>query len=66
MFTFGWILHWPSIITLVLWPILVMAYVWLARREEKVVTEEFGEAYLEYAEKTPPFLPRLWRGKGTG
>lgn len=59
MFTFGWILHWPSLITLILWPVLVAAYVWLAKREENVVTQEFGEAYLEYAGKTPRFLPRL-------
>ncbi len=36
---------------------LVAAYVGLARQEEKVVTEEFGELYLEYAKKTPRFLP---------
>ena len=57
LFTFGWILHWPSVITLILWPVLVVAYVWLARREEAVVIEEFGEPYLEYAKKTPRFLP---------
>ncbi|MCH7753697.1 hypothetical protein IH970_01055 [candidate division KSB1 bacterium] len=36
---------------------LVAAYVGLARQEEKVVTEEFGEPYLEYARQTPRFLP---------
>ena len=35
----------------------VAAYVGLARQEEKVVTEEFGEPYLEYARQTPRFLP---------
>jgi len=59
LFTFGWILHWPSVITLILWPILVAAYVWLARREEKVVAEEFGEMYIEYARTTPRFLLRF-------
>lgn len=60
LFTLGWILHWPSVVTLVLWPVLVAAYVWLARREEEGVIEEFGEAYLEYARRTPRFVPRLW------
>lgn len=59
MFTLGWILHWPSIITLVMWPVLVTAYIWLARREEKIVVEEFGDSYLEYARKTPRFLPAI-------
>lgn len=60
LFTLGWILHWPSVITLLLWPILVAAYIWLARREEAVVIEEFGDSYREYAQKTPGFLPRIW------
>lgn len=59
LFTFGWILHWPSVITLILWPVLVAAYVWLARREENSVAGEFGDAYLEYAKKTPRFIPRV-------
>ncbi len=57
LFTFGWILHWPSVITLILWPILVIAYVWLARFEEKQVAAEFGEAYLVYANQTRRFIP---------
>ncbi|MFQ5638182.1 MAG: methyltransferase family protein [bacterium] len=61
LFTLGWILHWPSVITLILWPILVAAYVWLARREEKFVIEEFGEAYRDYAERTPRFVPGIGR-----
>ncbi|HEX9655006.1 MAG TPA: isoprenylcysteine carboxylmethyltransferase family protein [bacterium] len=60
LFTFGWILHWPSVITLILWPILVAAYIWLARQEEKVVTKEVGEAYREYARRTPRFFPRVF------
>jgi protein-S-isoprenylcysteine O-methyltransferase Ste14 len=59
LFTFGWILHWPSVLTLVLWPLLVAAYVWLAKREEAMAVEEFGAAYLDYAAKTKRFIPLL-------
>ncbi len=59
LFTLGWIMHWPSIITLILWPILLGAYVWLARFEEKQAIEEFGDAYLEYAGKTKRFIPMV-------
>ncbi len=57
LFTFGWLLHWPSVLTLILWPILVAAYVWLAKREEVEAIEEFGEAYTEYAHSTKRFIP---------
>ena len=57
LFTFGWILHWPSLITLLIWPVLIAAYVWLARQEERHVREEFGEIYMDYAQRTKRFIP---------
>lgn len=59
LFTLGWVLHWPSIITLLLWPILVAAYAWLARQEEKVAEEEFGDEWREYAARTTRFVPGI-------
>lgn len=59
LFTSGWILHWPSMVTLILWPILMVAYVWLAIFEEKQLVAEFGKAYLEYSGKTKRFIPML-------
>jgi len=59
LFTFGWIMHWPTVLTLLLWPILIAAYVWLARFEEKLALEEFGDSYRAYAAKTKRFIPYL-------
>jgi protein-S-isoprenylcysteine O-methyltransferase Ste14 len=59
MFTMGWILHWPSVVTLLMWPILVAAYVWLAVREERVAATEFGESWQMYAARTKRFIPGL-------
>ncbi|MCB1044033.1 MAG: isoprenylcysteine carboxylmethyltransferase family protein [Acidobacteria bacterium] len=60
LFTLGWLVHWPSWFTLGLWPVLIIAYVWLARFEEKMAIEEFGDAYLTYAAKTKRFVPGLF------
>ncbi len=57
MFTAGWILHWPSVITLIIWPMLIGAYVWLARQEEKAAVKEFGEPYRAYQKGTRMFVP---------
>ena len=54
----GFLLQWPTLITLAMFPILVMMYVRLAHREEKDVAIQFDEAYRRYAAKTPRFLPR--------
>ena len=55
----GFLLQWPTLIALVMFPILVAMYVKLARREEREVLEEFGDEYRRYAAVTPAFLPRV-------
>ena len=56
---FGFLLQWPTLITLIMFPILVFMYAYLARREEADVTREFGEAYSRYASKVPAFFPHF-------
>ena len=56
---FGFLLQWPTLPTLVMFPILVVVYVRLAHREEREVHAEFGEAWDRYAARTPGFIPRL-------
>lgn len=53
---FGWFVHWPSLLTLALLPVLAYFYYKLALVEENEVREELGEAYDEYAETTPRFV----------
>jgi protein-S-isoprenylcysteine O-methyltransferase Ste14 len=50
-------LMWPTLPTLVMGPILVTVYVWLARREDRELALRFGEAFRAYAASTPAFLP---------
>lgn len=62
---FGFLLQWPTILTLLMFPVLVYMYLRLARREEAEVSQAFGEAYTRYAAVTPAFVPRLaqlWAG----
>lgn len=56
---FGFLLQWPTLITLVMFPILVFMYIRLAKQEEKLAESEFGDAYRQYAANTPAFFPRL-------
>ena len=55
---FGFLLQWPTLPTLVMFPILVYVYVRLARKEEAIVLQEFGEEYRVYMANTPAFIPR--------
>lgn len=59
MIMFGFLLQWPTILTLLMFPVLVYMYVKLAQREEREVRKEFGEVYDRYAAATPAFIPRL-------
>jgi len=57
----GFLFQWPTILTLLMFPVLVYMYIRLSRREEQEVLVEFGEAYARYAAQTPAFFPRLGR-----
>ena len=57
----GFLLQWPTLITTIMFPILVMVYVRLARREEAEIRAQFGPVWDAYASRTPGFLPRLTR-----
>jgi protein-S-isoprenylcysteine O-methyltransferase Ste14 len=56
---FGFLLQWPTILTLVMFPILVGMYGYLATREEADMLREFGSEYERYAARTPRFFPSL-------
>jgi protein-S-isoprenylcysteine O-methyltransferase Ste14 len=46
-----------------LFPIIVLAYTYLARKEERQMTEKFGDEYRAYQRRVPMFIPRpaQWR-----
>jgi protein-S-isoprenylcysteine O-methyltransferase Ste14 len=54
---FGFLLQWPTILTLVMFPLLVWMYVRLAHSEERDAMQEFGREYQRYAAATPRWIP---------
>jgi len=59
LLTLGMNIQYTTILTLLMWPLLIVLYYRLARIEEKEVEEKFGEEYRQYKQKTPMFFPRL-------
>jgi protein-S-isoprenylcysteine O-methyltransferase Ste14 len=55
----GFLFQWPTLLTLAMFPVLVVMYVRLAREEEREVRADFGEEYDRYAATTPGWMPRL-------
>ena len=57
------VVHWPTVFSLAAFPIIVGAYVLLARREERQMVDRFGDQYKEYRNRVPMFFPRKgqWR-----
>jgi len=58
---FGFLLQWPTIITVLMFPILLYMYLRLTRIEERESRAQFGEEYARYEEHTPAFFPQLGR-----
>ena len=59
----GFLLQWPTLATLLMFPVLVLVYRRLAIREENEVRERFGAAWEDYARRTPRFVPRRRRAR---
>lgn len=60
----GFLAQWPTLLTLLMFSVLVVMYARLARHEEGEVRADFGDAYDRYAAKTPAWIPHmsdLWR-----
>lgn len=55
----GFLLMWPTLLTLVMYPVLIWIYIRLAKTEETLVRKDFGKIYDAYAEKIPAFIPSL-------
>jgi protein-S-isoprenylcysteine O-methyltransferase Ste14 len=64
MIMFGFLLQWPTLLTLAMFPVLVWMYVRLARAEERDAIAGFGDAYRRYAARVPAFIPRLAKPAG--
>ena len=55
------VVHWPTIFSLTLYPLIILIYVLLAYREERQMLAQFGEQYRKYREEVPMFFP-AWHG----
>lgn len=53
------LIQWPTLLSLLMAPILVVAYVRLARREEREMEAQFSQAYADYRRQTPAFIPKI-------
>ena len=58
------VVHWPTVFSVSVFPIIVVVYYFLARREERAMLAQFGDEYRAYASRVPMFIPRWgqWRG----
>jgi len=57
------IVHWPTLFSVAIFPIIVLAYFLLARSEERKVLEQFGDDYRIYQAQVPMFIPRMGQWK---
>lgn len=55
----GFLIQWPTIITLIMAPMLFLMYTRLAKKEEKEMIDTFGDQYIQYMKKVPRFFPKI-------
>ncbi len=62
----GFLLQWPTVLTLLMFPILLVMYGRLAVTEEADMRAQFAAAFDAYASRTPRFFPRIGQRANTG
>lgn len=55
----GFLIQWPTLLTLLMFPVLLAAYVRLAAKEDEYLEREHGEAFRCYRQSVPGWLPQL-------
>ena len=55
----GFLVQWPTLLTLAMYPVLIWMYVRLARAEERETQATFGSRFDAYANRVPAFIPKL-------
>lgn len=55
----GFLFQWPTILTLLMFPVLVLMYARLSIVEEREMARQFGDEYTRYAARTRRFIPKL-------
>jgi methanethiol S-methyltransferase len=61
MITGGLNVQWLTIITTAIWPVLAVLYWRLAKIEEREALAKYGDAFLQYKQAVPRFIPHLRR-----
>jgi protein-S-isoprenylcysteine O-methyltransferase Ste14 len=56
----GFLIMWPTILTILLAPFLIGRYILLAREEDRELEKRFGDDFRRYRERVPPFIPSMW------
>lgn len=57
------IVHWPTVVSVLAFPIIIAAYTSLAKKEEQQMLDQFGDEYRDYQKRVPMFIPRLRKVK---
>ncbi len=55
----GFLVQWPTLLTLAMYPVLIWMYSRLAKSEERDTRAAFGKKFDVYAKRVPAFLPYL-------
>lgn len=56
---FGFLVQWPTLMTLLMAPILIWRYIHLAKLEEMEMHKQFGVSYAHYKNRTSAFIPSI-------
>lgn len=57
LLSLGILIEWATLPLIIFYPIMIIVYLRLAKREENDMLAEFGEEYVQYKKRTKMFIP---------
>jgi protein-S-isoprenylcysteine O-methyltransferase Ste14 len=62
LLSLGLLIFTLSIMSAVVWIVIIAFYYFISKHEEKLLLEKFGEEYEDYVKEVPMLIPRIKRG----
>ncbi len=55
----GFLIQWPTLVTIMMAPILIIRYIRLGKKEEEYMLKQYPKEYRDYMQKVPAWIPKV-------
>lgn len=61
----GFLVQWPTLVTVIMAPVLIIRYILLAKKEERKAIDEYGDSFRDYMQRVPAWIPDVFGSRAS-